>query len=258
MDAAAARTAIALHRWWHTIELAPGVVTPGYWDLRATSRRIPWPASLAGARCLDVGTMDGFWAFELERRGAPEVVATDLVDPAQQDPYGVARPRGRTPPEALRGATFRAAAELLGSRATYRDRNVYDLEPAEDGEFDVVFMGYVLQMVRDPLRALDAVRRVSRGHLLLLETISAPLSLVPAPLARLDARRDGSEFFVFNPRGLRKALALAGFEVEASSGRIRDRAGPGTRSDRPPIGALAMHVGGFRGRSLAVRARALS
>ena len=151
MDAAAARAVIAGHRWWHTIEVAPGVVTPGSWDLRGTAGRIPWPDSLAGARCLDVGTMDGFWAFELERRGAGEVVATDLVDPARQDDAFGAGPSAPTPPEHMSGGTFRVAAALLGSRATYRDRNVYDLDPAEDDEFDVVFMGYVLQMVRDPL-----------------------------------------------------------------------------------------------------------
>jgi hypothetical protein len=29
--------------------------------------------------------MDGFWAFEMERRGAREVVAIDLVDPSRHD-----------------------------------------------------------------------------------------------------------------------------------------------------------------------------
>jgi hypothetical protein len=109
-------------------------------------------------------------------------------------------------------------------------------------------------MVRDPLRALEAVRGVCRGHLLLLETTSAPLSIVPSPVARLDARRDGREFFVFNERGLVKALELAGFAVEATSGRIRDRGGPATRTERPPPGARLLFATGFRGRSLAVRA----
>jgi tRNA (mo5U34)-methyltransferase len=46
--------------WWHTIEVAPGVVTPGWWDLRPTAERLPWPGPLDGLRCLDVGTLDGF------------------------------------------------------------------------------------------------------------------------------------------------------------------------------------------------------
>ncbi len=170
--------------------------------------------------------MDGFWAFELERRGAGEVVAIDLVDPERHDSPFSRRHGPPTPPRALRGTTFRLAADLLGSRADYRDLSVYDLDPGDIGEFDVVVMGYVLQMLRDPLRALEAVRGVCRGHLLLLETVSLPLSLVPSPLARLDARRDGSEWFVFNRRGLRKALELAGFEVEVVTPIFRDHYGP--------------------------------
>jgi UDP-N-acetylmuramoyl-tripeptide--D-alanyl-D-alanine ligase len=51
------------------IELPGGVVTPGRYDLRPTLERIPFPASLAGKRCLDVGSRDGFWAFAMEERG---------------------------------------------------------------------------------------------------------------------------------------------------------------------------------------------
>jgi tRNA (mo5U34)-methyltransferase len=227
--------------WWHPIEVAPGVVTPGSWDLRPTAERMPWPASMAGQRCLDVGTMDGFWAFELERRGAREVLAIDLFDPRNPEP------RDR----------FRTAADLLGSRAEYRELDVFDLDPGEVGEFDVIVMGYVLQMVRDPLRALEAVRSVCRGHLILLETVSLPLSLLPSPLARLDARRDGTEWFVFNRRGLAKACRLAGFEIEAETSLIRDRGGPAIAANGLELAGRAMYVLGIRGRSAAIRARPL-
>jgi hypothetical protein len=83
-------------------------------------------------------------------------------------------------------------------------------------------MGYVLQVVTDPLGALEAVRRVSR-ELLLLDTVSVPLSFLPSPLARLDARRDGGEWLVFNPRGLRKAVELAGWTVQAQTGILADK-----------------------------------
>src|SRR6186997_331743 len=61
VDADQARRRVAELDWWHTIEVAPGLLTPGGWDLRTTAMRLPWPRSLAGKRCLDVGTMDGFW-----------------------------------------------------------------------------------------------------------------------------------------------------------------------------------------------------
>ena len=60
-------------------------MTAGWFDTRATVRKVPLPASLAGKRCLDVGTWDGFWAFEMERRGAESVLAIDLQDQDQWD-----------------------------------------------------------------------------------------------------------------------------------------------------------------------------
>jgi tRNA (mo5U34)-methyltransferase len=243
---------IAAHDWWHTIELAPDLVTPGGWDLRPTAAQLPWP-EVAGARCLDVGTMDGFWAFELERRGAREVVATD-IGPAYTDVPARRRAQGPTVPRGKQ--RFALAAELLGSRASYVERNVYDLDPQEDGEFDVVVMGYVLQMVRDPLRALAAVRSVCRGSLLLLDTVSLPLSLLPAPLARLDARRGALEWFVFNRRGLIQAVDHAGFEVEQATGILRDRPRPAAADTwRHRLGLLGRYRLGLLGRSCAVRAR---
>lgn len=188
-------------RWWHTIEFPDGTVTDGAWDFRPLSPQLPWP-DVAGKRCLDIGTADGFWAFELERRGAAGVVAIDLPS------YFQSKARAR----------FEEAHAKLGSDVRYEEWDVYEL----DGEFDLAFMGYVLQVVTDPLEALEAVRRVS-GQLLLLDTVSVPLSLLPSPLARLDARRDGGEWIVFNPRGLRKAVELACWTVQAQTGILADK-----------------------------------
>jgi SAM-dependent methyltransferase len=155
-----------------------------------------------------------------------------------------------------RSATSRSR-QLLGSRIELRDLNVYDLDLADVGDFDLVVMGYVLQMLRDPLRGLEAVRRVCRGHLIVLETVSRPLELLPAPLARLDARRDGSEWFVFNRRGLRRALELAGWVVEETTPVLRDRPGPVVGRRKLALGPRTMHTLGIRGRSAAIRARPL-
>ena len=60
----------------------------------------------------------------------------------------------------------------------------------------------------------------------MLDTVSRPLDLLPAPLARLNARRDGSEWFIFNRRGLHKALELAGWVTEETT--------PFSKTDRGP------------------------
>lgn len=220
-----------MSEWWHAIDLPDGSVTPGGWDLRETAREIPWP-DLAGKRCLDIGTADGFWAFEMEKRDASDVLATDIPTPFQAE----ARAR------------FEQARDALGSRVRYAEADIMELE----GEYDVVFAGYVLQMLRDPVGALAHLRAICRGHLVVLETISLPLELLPTPLARLDARRDGREWFVFNRRGLRRAVELAGWDVEEQTGVLRDKAGPlaaAQQASRSWKYRLAV-----RGRSSAIRA----
>jgi tRNA (mo5U34)-methyltransferase len=68
---------------------------------------MPWSGPLTGLRCLDVGTMDGFWAFEMERRGAVEVVAVDLADPGRQDgPVRARRSGASAPLGGCAGATW--------------------------------------------------------------------------------------------------------------------------------------------------------
>src|SRR5215211_2845679 len=65
--------------WYHQIELSPGVFTPGNNDSATFLALLELPRDLSGKRVLDLGTRDGYFAFEAERRGAAEVVAVDYV-----------------------------------------------------------------------------------------------------------------------------------------------------------------------------------
>jgi tRNA (mo5U34)-methyltransferase len=189
-DLAELRDEVAGREWYHTLELAPGVVTPGWFDLRGVAAKVPLPASLEGRRCLAIGTFDGFWAYEMERRGAADVLAIDVLDPAgwdwppNSDPAVVAaldaRKRG--------GEGFALARRALGSRVRFEERSIYDLDPDEVGTFDMVYLGLLLLHLRDPVRALDSVRRVCTGRLLPVDTVEATLSLLFPwrPVARLD------------------------------------------------------------------------
>src|SRR3954451_5794252 len=148
-------------RWYHTIEFPNGVITPGEYDLRPIVSRLPWRDSLAGMRCLDVGSRDGFYAFEMERRGAAEVISLDLDDPALID-FPVSRPDEalfRSELDAGNQA-FDIARAALGSKVERRYRPVYDLRPEEVGEFDFAVLGTLLLHLRDPVSALRGIRRV--------------------------------------------------------------------------------------------------
>jgi tRNA (mo5U34)-methyltransferase len=152
---------LRLKRWYHTIELAPGLVTDGVYDHRPVIDRYGLPESLAGKRALDVGTCDGFWAFELERRGA-EVVALDVERWGDFDWLPAARSSLRWRARIRTGARFRLARAKLQSRVQRLECNVYDLSPATAGVFDLVFCSDVLVHLRDPLSALVQIRSVTR------------------------------------------------------------------------------------------------
>src|SRR4051812_13823982 len=68
--------------WWDSFELPDGSVFEGVAKLDSLKNRVaqfPIPADLRGKRVLDIGTWDGWFSFEMERRGA-EVMAVDCWD----------------------------------------------------------------------------------------------------------------------------------------------------------------------------------
>ncbi len=83
---------------------------------------------------LDIGAWDGWFSFEMEKRGA-SVVAIDVV----------------------LNEKLLLARQLLGSNIDYRVANVYDLREEEYGHFDVVLFFGVLYHLKHPLLALERV-----------------------------------------------------------------------------------------------------
>ena len=214
------RAAIASNPfWYHTLEVAPGVVTPGWFDLRPIADLLPWP-DVRGKRCLDVGAADGFLAFELERRGAAEVVAADLRDhelwdwPPHLRARGLEYLRAVAGPE--KGVGLRMAKELLGSEVEPIDMSAYDLSPESVGEFDVVVCGSLLLHLRDPMRALEAIRSVCRGQFMCTNQVDVGLTIVARrlPLARLYGMTDMCQWWVPNPAGHRHMIESAHFSIE--------------------------------------------
>jgi tRNA (mo5U34)-methyltransferase len=192
-------------------------VTPGWFDLRPVVERLPWPA-VAGARCLDVGTYDGFYAFELERRGAREVLATDIAD---HDEWDLPVSERETTAAAIadfsgqKGLGFELARRLTGSMVQKQTISVYDLRPDAIGQFDVVVCGSLLLHLRDPVGALEAIRSVCRGWFISVEQISLGLSMRfrRRPVAQIEMTATPTQWWVPNAAGHRRMVEVAGFEV---------------------------------------------
>ena len=106
---------------------------------------------------------------------------------------------------------------LLGSKATRHNLSIYDLSPDKVGTFDFVTMGSVLLHLQDPVRALKAVRSVTRGHFLSVDTIDPLLTLTRPrmPAGRLYGR-ETSRWWTPNAVAHRRWLEAAGFQIEDS------------------------------------------
>ena len=200
--------------WYHKIELAPGVVTPGTSASREVLGQLSLPERCHGLRVLDLGARDGFFSFELERRGA-DVTAVD---------YMAAHQTG-----------FSVAAEILGSRVRYVQENVYHLTPEKYGTFDIVLFLGLLYHLPDPLGALAVVRalcsdtlhlesqvidnafRLQNGKLVRLRSVSRKLAQIPLmqfyPGDALHG--DATNYWAPNLACLEAMLAEANFRVVA-------------------------------------------
>lgn len=141
--------------WFHSLDVGDGIVTPG--AVPAVYQQhllevLQLPARLDGLRVLDIGTYDGFYAFECERRGAAEVVAID-VNPIDLH-------------------CFKVAKTLLDSKVVYHHMSVYELdEDTLGGPFDLVLFPGVFYHLRHILMSFDNIWRVlKKGGTVLVET----------------------------------------------------------------------------------------
>jgi tRNA (mo5U34)-methyltransferase len=169
----------AVRVWYHIIPLGPGIVTPGINDPRMTLCHLDLPNDCRGMRALDIGSRDGFFAFELERRGA-DVIAVDYV-PCEE-------------------TGFKTVADILGSKVTFRQDNIYNLSPERIGKFDIVLFLGLLYHLPDPIQAINLVRALCTGRMclethaidngvMLPDGTTAPLTTLSPALAEIPLMR---------------------------------------------------------------------
>jgi tRNA (mo5U34)-methyltransferase len=192
VDAEALRKEVESVAWWHTIDLGHGIVTPGHGGSHVTLERLRLPSDLSGKSVLDIGTFDGHFAFEAEKRGAERVVAIDLF---QHDGFPIAH-------------------RALRSTVEYYDRSVMDLTPDDFGMFDIVIYSGVIYHLPNPVESLLRVHAVTR-EVAIIETDSA-LNHVPVPAAEFRGERaglvsDAPNWWIFNEKCLLEMIHVAGF-----------------------------------------------
>lgn len=194
---------VAKHEWMHSIDLGQGVVTPGRWPLNKATLSVYDRIDFKGKKVLDLGTCNGLWSFEAERRGATEVYSIDYLTHVG---YWC------TP-------AYKLAHEALGSRAKYfPDMNVYDVEQLGINDFDVVIFSGIYYHLKHPLLALTILRRVMKegGHIVIEGPIYPDSERAYSSFHYRDLLfNDKSNWCVPTLRCLREWVECSFFDVEA-------------------------------------------
>lgn len=190
------REQIAKHNWYHRIELAPGIITPGVelFDricdfIYENQKRFDY----AGKSVLDIGARDCLHSIRAKALGAGRVVAFD---------------------NDLSVGARDLALPLLAPDVVLRHQNLYDLE--ERGEFDIVQFFGVIYHLRFPFNGLQKVAQAAKiGGLILVEGgMLVDAGLEPHPLlycpASKDSPYDPSSVTFFNAAGLTAAMETFG------------------------------------------------
>ena len=196
--------------WYHTIDLGQGLVTPGFYDHRPYLGCYGLPKDLGHRTTLDIGAASGFFAFEMEKRGA-EVTATDLPTWMAHD-FGPRYQPDMNPEQADQYLhdPFSFAHKTLGSRVKQQFINIYDIGPQTTGSFDLVFCGSVLLHLTDPIRALWHIQSVTK-EVAIIATAIHPLKS-SEPLALLIGQDRGDVWWLPNRAAFEAMVKSAGFK----------------------------------------------
>jgi tRNA (mo5U34)-methyltransferase len=204
--------------WFHRIDLGRGITTKtassagepadhplGTWEI--VKRGLP--EDLTGKSVLDVGCNAGFYSFEAKKRNALKVLGVDS--------------------SRLHVSQARFVSRVLGLEADFQRASLYDLSPANIGQFDVTLALGLIYHCKHLIHGLERLFLMTR-ELLILESAILPPELTPEPidiplgdghkellpLAWVvndpDAMEAAQNWFLPSPRCLQAMLRTVGFD----------------------------------------------
>jgi 2-polyprenyl-3-methyl-5-hydroxy-6-metoxy-1,4-benzoquinol methylase len=112
--------------WYQKIELGNGFFTPGTFDMREYLDKFPMPDDLTGKKVLELASAEGFFSFEMEKRGA-DVVAVDAFE------------------NAIEHLEF--LKKVLGYKTEIKKMDILEDDLSILGKFDIVWATNIMQHV---------------------------------------------------------------------------------------------------------------
>lgn len=187
--------------WWHKIKLTEDYTTPGICDhtVATATSRFGLPEDLTGKTVRDIGSWDGMFAFEAERRGAKSVIAIDIYQACAGQIEANWNKANRP---------FQLAKEILGSKVEYYKDT---LESQDDSwTADIVLYYGVLYHIENPLGALKKLATITK-EICLIETTYAKDYANPVLEYRPGFENDPTNAFYPSLSWLKIALKQVGF-----------------------------------------------
>jgi tRNA (mo5U34)-methyltransferase len=248
--------------WYHAIDLGDGVVTPGGKSVADISRE--WElfdlGDLSGQSVLDIGGIDGGYAFRAEQAGASPVAVLDhYLWATDSDRYhhiyeehkaaGTVAPAPHEsdawhPDSTPTRWRFDTARQALGSSVKALPLDFADCDLAAVGHWDVVFFLGVLYHMPDPIGIVRRLAAVTTRQAI-IETEAIYIRSQPDALWRFfpggELNNDRSNWWAPNMNALLGLLGAAGFantEILAGEPEADAREGDGPHHYRAIVRAV--------------------
>lgn len=188
-------------KWFHRIKLSNGKYTPGVchhgpdggaWP----TTRFGLPENLTGKTLLDIGSWDGFFSFESERRGA----IVDAMDTTEAEGGNWGATKG-----------FQYAHKDLQSTVTFFEGNVETNIPNK--QYDLVLFFGVLYHLKNPILGLQNACKLSKD-VILVETAISKQGNIPNLEFKPGHVGDPTNYYYPNIQWLEEQLNKHGFKSE--------------------------------------------
>jgi len=166
----------------------------GCYDMDKHLQNYHIPQDINNKTVLEIGTANGFFAFEFAKRGA-QVTAIDLL-------Y----------------YSWKEANELMGTDIKFMIKDAKDIDETF-GKFDIVFCSNVLQHNSDMINLLQQIKKITKKQAIICVSVFVHPKYQEIPFAKFRGRTfyyegkpAGYTFWIPNKECVRSMLEFVGFK----------------------------------------------
>ena len=182
--------------WWHSIQISSNIQTPGIYDKKMWNNILKFiPSDLTNKTVLDIGTADGGWAFECERRNAKKIIAIDKFGTCGSRKFHFIDSR------------FKIVKKILDSNVTLIEMNVDDLNTFNETFDLILFLGVYYHLI-NPLLAIQNLYKISKE----LVIFEGEILETNRNIAYILEEGEPGGKFLFSPSFINKYAKTIGFK----------------------------------------------